>query len=65
MFLHARVLMLGEGLTSKTVKDFIETHSGEVHVLADLNEDIALKQFDYIVTSPGIPFDHPIFKKIA
>tara|TARA_X000000950_G_scaffold88667_1_gene111633 strand:+ start:2503 stop:3576 length:1074 start_codon:yes stop_codon:yes gene_type:complete len=57
--------MLGEGLTSKAVKDFIETHSGEVHVLADLNEDIALKQFDYIVTSPGIPFDHPIFKKIA
>lgn len=64
MFLDARVLILGKGLTSKTVKRYIESHSGTVEVLEDLNQHVSFKQFDYIVTSPGIPFNHPIFQKI-
>ncbi|MAJ81413.1 MAG: hypothetical protein CMF41_00690 [Legionellales bacterium] len=65
MLLSGYILVLGKGITSGAIERQVIKHGGRCDVLEDINTvDFDFNKYDVIITSPGIPYDHPIYKRI-
>ena len=65
MLLSGYILVLGKGITSGAIERQVIKHGGRCDVLEDINTiDFDFNKYDVIITSPGIPYDHRIYKRI-
>lgn len=56
------VLVYGKGKTGEAVKRFLDSKNIQNTVVDDSDELPDLKDIDYIVVSPGVPFYHNLYK---
>lgn len=69
-FAHKNILVLGAGVTGKSVARFLESRGAKVTLTDDLSEgaikpdEVDLKDYDAVVISPGWRQDHPLVVQI-
>ena len=69
-FAHRNVLVLGAGVTGKSVARFLDSRGASVTLVDDnadgaiKPDDVKLDDFDAVVISPGWRQDHPLVLQI-
>ena len=58
-FLNKKILIVGSGISGKSSYDLLKDFTNDIEFY---KENLNIKKFDYIVTSPGIKPSHKIFK---
>jgi len=59
-----KVLVLGKGVSGLAAKELLEEKGIEVY-LRNTDEEIPNINFEFVVFSPGIPLDNPVFKRLS
>jgi UDP-N-acetylmuramoylalanine--D-glutamate ligase len=69
-FAHKNILVLGAGVTGKSVARFLQSRGAQITLTDDNSEgavkpsDVNLKDFEAVVISPGWRQDHPLVAQI-
>jgi len=69
-FAHKNILVLGAGVTGKSVARFLESRGAKVTLTDDHSEgaikpdSVVLKDYEAVVISPGWRQDHPLVVQI-
>ena len=69
-FAHKKILVLGAGVTGKSVARFLQSRGAQITLTDDTAQgavkpsEVNLKDFDAVVISPGWRQDHPLVIQI-